>query len=231
MDNFHQRLAQIAFDAGEDLGLVLAGGYAIAMHELTSRPSHDVDFATASSLPLPQIVAQLADAYRAEGLTVAVIEVTRRMARMDVHAGTRMCEVDLLKEAIGPPARFKMGPVLAIDDAIGLKMRALHDRALHRDFIDVHAAARSGYTPSDLECFGRRHAPHFVLSDLADRLASIDDRDDRTFTDYGLDDQQIRDLRAWATGWEGDIRLRLSSAAELPPRPEEPDWDAYLDNE
>jgi len=95
----------------------------------------------------------------------------------------------------------------------------------------VHAAARSGYTPSDLEHFGRRHAPHFILSDLADRLASIDDRDDRTFTDYGLDDQQIRDLRTWASGWEGDIRLRLSSDAGLPPRPEEPDWDAYLDNE
>lgn len=231
MDNFHRRLAQIAFDAGDDLGLVLAGGYAIAMHELTSRPSHDVDFATASPLPLPQIVERLADAYRVEGLTVTVIEVTRRMARMDVHAGTQMCEVDLLKEAIGPPVRFRVGPVLAIDDAIGLKMRALHDRALHRDFIDVHAAARSGYTPSDLEHFGRRHAPHFILSDLADRLASIDDRDDRTFTDYGLDDQQIRDLRTWASGWEGDIRLRLSSDAGLPPRPEKPDWDAYLDNE
>jgi hypothetical protein len=201
------------------------------MHELTSRPSHDVDFATASSLPLSQIVERLADAYRVEGLTVTVIEVTRRMARMDVHARTRMCEVDLLKEAIGPPVRFRVGPVLAIDDAIGLKMRALHDRALHRDFIDVHAAARSGYTPSDLENFGRRHAPHFILSDLADRLASIDDRDDRTFTDYGLDDQQIRDLRAWAGGWEVDIRLRLSSGAGLPPRPEEPDWEAYLDNE
>jgi hypothetical protein len=46
VDNFHRRLAQIVFDAGDDLGLVLAGGYAIAMHELTSRPSHDVDFAT-----------------------------------------------------------------------------------------------------------------------------------------------------------------------------------------
>ena len=72
-DDFHRRLAQIAFDAGDDLGLVLSGGYAIAMHELTSRPSHDVEFATASPLPRQ-------------------------------------------------------------------KMRALHDRALHRHFIDVHAA-------------------------------------------------------------------------------------------
>ena len=231
MDNFHRRLARIAFDAGDDLGLVLAGGYAIAMHELTSRPSHDVDFATASPLPLQQIVDRLAEAYRVEGLAVTVIEVTRRMARMDVHAGTQMCEVDLLKEAIGPPVLLRVGPVLAMDDAIGLKMRSRHDRALHRDFIDVHAAARSGYTSSDLERCGRRHAPHVTLSDLADRLASIDDRDDRTFVDYGLDDQQIRDLRVWATRWEGDIRLRLSSDADPQPGPGEPDWDVYLDNE
>ena len=55
MDEFHRRLAQISFEAGDDLGLVLAGGYAIAQYGLTSRPSQDVDFATASAMPLPQI--------------------------------------------------------------------------------------------------------------------------------------------------------------------------------
>jgi hypothetical protein len=35
-----------------------------------------------------------------------------------------------------------IGPVLALDDAVGLKMRALHDRAAQRDFIDVHAVPR-----------------------------------------------------------------------------------------
>ena len=149
MEDFHRQLAQLAFDAGDDLGLVLAGGYAIAEHELTSRPSHDVDFATASPLPLPLIVERLAEVYRAAGLSVTVVEATPRMARMDVHADAQTCEVDLLKEAIGPPVRFRVGPVLSIDDAIGLKMRALHDRALHRDFIDVHAAARAGHTYLD----------------------------------------------------------------------------------
>jgi hypothetical protein len=28
METFHRRLARIAFDAGDELGLVLAGGYA-----------------------------------------------------------------------------------------------------------------------------------------------------------------------------------------------------------
>ncbi|MFI7546287.1 nucleotidyl transferase AbiEii/AbiGii toxin family protein [Actinoplanes sp. NPDC049599] len=55
MDPFHQRLARTAFDASDDLGLVLAGGYAISAHHLTSRPSRDLDFATMSTLPLDVI--------------------------------------------------------------------------------------------------------------------------------------------------------------------------------
>lgn len=59
MDPFHQQLARIAFDASDDLGLVLAGGYAISAHQLTSRPSRDPDFATVSTLPLDVITDRL----------------------------------------------------------------------------------------------------------------------------------------------------------------------------
>jgi len=34
---FHQRLAMIAFGAGHELGLVLAGGYAASAHHSTDR--------------------------------------------------------------------------------------------------------------------------------------------------------------------------------------------------
>ncbi|MFB9695096.1 hypothetical protein ACFFRK_18750 [Amorphoplanes digitatis] len=39
MDDFDRTLAEIVFNVGDDLGLVLAGGYAISAHKLTSRPS------------------------------------------------------------------------------------------------------------------------------------------------------------------------------------------------
>jgi hypothetical protein len=61
VDPFHQQLARIAFDASDDLGLVLAGGYAISAHQLTSRPSRDLDFATVSTLPLDVITDRLGD--------------------------------------------------------------------------------------------------------------------------------------------------------------------------
>jgi hypothetical protein len=230
VDDFHRLLAQIGFHAGDDLGLVLAGGYAIAEYDLTSRPSRDVDFATASPLPLPQIADQLAGAYRAAGFEVTVVETTLRMARMEVRDQTQVCEVDLLKEAIGPPARMSVGPVLAIEDAIGLKMRALHDRTTHRDFIDVRAAATAGYSVRDLERFGRRHTPDFTVTDLADRLSAVVDLHDRGFAAYGLDQETIGELRAWAAGWEADLRARQASEPEPPPTFAEPNWDAYLDD-
>jgi predicted nucleotidyltransferase component of viral defense system len=141
VESFHQQLARIAFHAGDELGLVLAGGYAVSAHHLTDRPSRDLDFATASSLDLPEVAARLIAAYEEAGYHVSEVDSTSRMARFEVSDGLQSCEVDLLKEAIGPPVQLEIGPVLALDDAVGLKMRALHDRAAHRDFIDVRAAA------------------------------------------------------------------------------------------
>jgi hypothetical protein len=126
VDQFHETLARIAFSA--DLGLVLAGGYAISAHRLTERPSRDLDLATASGLPFNEITDRLADAYRDAGFTAEVIESSPLMARIEVSTGGRLCEVDLLKEAIGPPVMLDVGPVLSLDDAVGLKVGALHDR-------------------------------------------------------------------------------------------------------
>lgn len=109
MDALHRRLLEIGFAAGDDLGLVLAGGYAMCAHELVNRPSQDIDFATATALPLPDVVIRLADAYARAGFAVQVVETTPRMARMLVSSGAASCEVDLLKEALGPPAHLNYG--------------------------------------------------------------------------------------------------------------------------
>ncbi|MDG4817415.1 hypothetical protein O7628_18140 [Micromonospora sp. WMMD956] len=125
MEELHRQLLRIGFDAGDDLGLVLAGGYAMCAHELVSRPSQDIDFATASTLPLSTVVSRLADAYRHAGFSAQAIEVSPRMARMLVSDGTASCEVDLLKEALGPPARLSIGPVLAFEERVGHLSRSV----------------------------------------------------------------------------------------------------------
>jgi nucleotidyltransferase AbiEii toxin of type IV toxin-antitoxin system len=147
---------------------------------------------------------------------------------MEVRDRARTCEVDLLKEAIGPPTRMSVGPVLAIEDAVGLKMRALHDRTTHRDFIDVRAAVAAGYSVQDLERFGRRHTPDFSIADLADRLGAIVDLNDRGFAAYGLNEETITELRSWAAGWQADLHTRQGLGPGSQPPPPEPEWDAYL---
>ncbi|WP_349878955.1 nucleotidyl transferase AbiEii/AbiGii toxin family protein [Micromonospora sp. HUAS YX12] len=228
MDELHTRLLRVGFRAGDDLGLVLAGGYALAAHDLVNRPSRDIDFATATALPLPLVAARLTEAYRAEGLDCWVVEATPRMARLLVEGPGFACEVDLLKEAIGPPARLHIGPVLALEDAIGLKVRALHDRAAHRDYIDVRAAGRI-VECRGLESLGARHTVAFSLHELADRLGGIDELEVETFASYGLGEDDIGGLRRWARRWEADIRARLANGETGPTGIPDDDWDAYLD--
>ncbi|WP_412745300.1 nucleotidyl transferase AbiEii/AbiGii toxin family protein [Krasilnikovia sp. MM14-A1004] len=228
MEDLHRELARIGFDAGADLGLVLAGGYAISAHQLTTRPSRDIDFATAAMMPLPQVVGRLAEAYRRRGYLVQIIESGARMARMMVTGGEHACEVDLLREPIGPPVLLDVGPVLLLDDAVGLKMRALHDRALHRDFIDVYAAYRAGYSWQRMEILGSRFLPAFRLDDLAERLSSIELRDEETFLAYGMAPTDIEALAGWALRWADDIGVRLEGSPEPSPG-SEPDWDTYLE--
>jgi hypothetical protein len=122
VDPFHQRLASVALTADQDLGLVLAGGYAISAHGLTSRPSHDLDFATRSAMPMAEVTSRLAGLFRDSGCEVTVIEVAPLTARLMIVSDGQSCEIDLLKGPIGSPALLAVGPVLALDDAVGMKV-------------------------------------------------------------------------------------------------------------
>lgn len=231
MDPFHQRATRVALAADERLGLVLAGGYAISAHGLTSRPSQDLDFATRSPLPMAEITDRLAHVLQGAGYGVTVVEVAPLMARLEIVSGGQMCEVDLLKGPIGSPVLLDVGPVLALDDAVGMKVAALHDRATHRDFIDVHAAAsRAGYTLADLERLGAVHKPGFSVEELMDRLDAVELRADQRFLDYGLTGEQVDEMRRWVLAWADDIRRRLASGAigSSGVTVAEPDWDRYL---
>jgi hypothetical protein len=87
---------------------------------------------------------------------------------------------------------------------------ALADRGAARDLIDVRAASNL-YSTADLENLGRRHArDEFRLEDLATRLDGAEWFDDEAFTAYGLTEDEVSDLRAWAREWSDDIADRIS---------------------
>ena len=74
----------------------------------------------------------------------------------------------------------------------------------------IHAASHLR-SNGELESLGRRHArdDDFSLEALAARLDGAEWYDDQAFTEYGLSERDIADLRRWAQGWSDDIGRRL----------------------
>lgn len=135
--------------------------------------------------------------------------LSARLFVTDPNSGEE-CEVDVLKEALWrPPVLTEYGLVLSLEDVVGTEVRALADRGLARDLVDVRAAADRWSRP-ELEELGRRHARDtFDITDLQARLAGADWIDDTEFAADGLDEQAIAGLRRWAQEWADDIAERL----------------------
>ena len=216
LNDLHRRLLQDVLAIGNEFPFVITGGYAIQAHGLVDRFSRDIDVATDSSLSMESLAAHLVTGLTERGWRVRVIGVVPVSARFmvtDPELG-QDCEVDILKEAFNrPPQDTPWGPVLALDDVIGTKVRALADRGYARDLIDVHAASRL-HSNADLESLGRRHAwDEFSLENLMVRLNAVEWRADDEFTAYGLSATAIADLRGWAQAWADDINQRLHAGA------------------
>ncbi|MFE2533659.1 nucleotidyl transferase AbiEii/AbiGii toxin family protein [Streptomyces sp. NPDC059371] len=218
LPDHHRRLLLDALTAGHHYGLALMGGYAVQAHGIVHRPSQDLDFATEHPASMREIVDQLARSLSGQGWRITVIDVAPLKARFlatDSATGAA-CEVDLLKEVLWrPPVVMDIGPVLDLDDLIGTKVRALGDRGLARDAIDVHAA-RHLYTVPQLENLAARRPEEFDLHELHDRLESLEWVSDAEFEAYGMDSGHITDLRQWAQEWLEDLAQRLAEPYQEP---------------
>jgi len=203
----------------ERYGLLLAGGYAFRAHEIVHRPSQDLDFATSDNTPLPEIAAHVRDAFQRAGYSVRLAEAASpRYARLvlQLPGSGEELEMDLLKEALEPRwMTVQVTPAasvraVSLEDTVGLKARAWHDRFVIRDIIDLHAVADS-FSYSDLENLARRHDPDLDLEAMLDHLAGVSVFADEDFAEYGLDEPRIADLRNWVTGWYDDLGGRLAA--------------------
>jgi Nucleotidyl transferase AbiEii toxin, Type IV TA system len=118
--------------------LLLAGGYALRAHEILHRPSQDLDFATGSNTPLPEIAEHVQLAFQAAGYGVRLVEATGRYARLALRlpdSGDEL-EMDLLKEALEPCwVTVQLGPAasvraLSLDDTVGLVLLPRPDHVM-----------------------------------------------------------------------------------------------------
>ncbi|WP_206343311.1 nucleotidyl transferase AbiEii/AbiGii toxin family protein [Streptomyces mesophilus] len=214
MPELHARLLADVIAIGAPYPLVLTGGYAVRAHRIVDRPSDDLDVATESPEPMEQIAHTVSAGLQQRGWRVAELEIAPLSARFTVTEPTtgEECEVDVLKEVFTKPvAHLSYGPVLAEEDVIGTKVRALAERGAARDLIDVFAASRR-WTTADFEEFGRRHArDRFDLEDLHSRLEGAEWVDDAEFTAFGLDEAYISALRTFFQQWATELGLRLAA--------------------
>ena len=157
LNALHRRLLQDVLEIGNTFPFVITGGYAVQAHGLVDRLSRDIDVATNSQIPMTSLADHLVAGLTERGWRVQVIGVDPVSARfMVTDPGTAEdCEVDILKEGFNrPPEVTPYGPVLALDDVIGTKVRALADRGYPRDLIDIHAASKIR-SQGELERLGR----------------------------------------------------------------------------
>jgi hypothetical protein len=212
LSELHRRLLTDVLAVGAPYRLLLTGGYAVQAHGLVARLSQDLEFATESPEGMEKIAAAVRSGLEERGWLVAAVTADPLSARLIVTdpGSGEDCRVDLFKEALWrPPVMTEYGLVASLEDVVGTKVRALADRGLARDFVDVRAAADRWSRP-ELEELGRRHAPDtFDLTDLQARLVGAEWLDDREFAACGLGEQAIADLRRWAQEWADDIAERL----------------------
>lgn len=229
LDGDHRTLVETVLPACSKYGLGVAGGYAVKAHGLVERPSEDIDFATGTAAPIGEIVAGLAAAYRAADFTVQVLGADGRKGHLLVTfplGGTY--RVDVLKEPLNHPVVWmEFGPVIALADAVALKMGALHDRALPRDVLDVHGATSRFTRPELIAACRAALDEEFSLETLRDQLTFASTYPDDAFSRYGAGPELIAEVKAWALDWSTELGLDLAESESWPD--DEDDQDVAQD--
>jgi hypothetical protein len=209
VDSFHQGLARIGLDAAERYGFVLAGGYAVQAAGFLQRPTEDIDLFTAweRRAEFEAATRAVVEAYAAAGLRVEAERRHDTFVRLTVSDGEQTAKVELgVDLRAREPVRISVGPVLHPDDAVANKLRALYERALARDFIDIDAVLQSGrYDWAALLDLAERSDITFDRSQFADALAQAQLLDVDDFAQYGLAGEAVDDLRHRFADWRSEL--------------------------
>ncbi|MFG1949099.1 hypothetical protein [Nonomuraea sp. NPDC048826] len=187
---FQRRVLAAVLPVCERYGMALAGAAALRAHGIGCPPGDGLEFAGGP----PAVVDELAVALWEAGLEVSV--EGGRLIAVDPAEGLR-CPVEAGDGApLEPPVRRDGLPVVTLDDAVGLRVRDLHERGLARDVADLAAVAQL-YSFRELERLGGRLLPGFSLQELGMRLGFAggvggEDGPARRFAAAWLEDLALR---------------------------------------
>jgi len=212
VDAFHERLARTGLAAAARFGFGLAGGYAVQAAGLLEPLSEDVDLFTAWERRghFEVAVTAVVDGHLADGLGVEIQRRSDMFARLQVSDGENTSKVELgLDWRANEAIDMSVGPVLHPDDAVANKMSALYRRARSPAIIDIDAALRSGrYDRETLLSLTERADSGLDRRTFADAIGQAQILDVDDFGEYGLDGQDLDDLRGRFTAWRTELLNR-----------------------
>lgn len=211
VEPFQARVAQLALRAAAARGFALAGGNALAAHDLLSRPTEDVDLFTTQPGGPGQVLEAVRAALVADGFQVQLVrspaEHDGEFAQLQVSRGGRTTQLDLGRDwRAHDVVTLDVGPVLHLDDAVGAKVTAMLGRGLPRDYLDV-AAALGRFSRARLLELAFERDPGLRVDDVALAMRRLDRFPDVLFGQYGLRSPEVTALRGRFGDWPRDSAL------------------------
>lgn len=203
LTEFQREVAQLFFSLPESDGYLLAGGAALVAHELTVRPTQDLDlFAHA---PIESVGAgrdALLDAVAARGWTATTIQDAATFCRLVIH-GPEDLLVDLAVDSapLSPPTVTMLGPTLAPVELAAHKILALFGRAEARDFADVYVLAQR-FDKQMLLANAEQIDPGFDRRVLAQMLTTLDRFRD---VDLPMEPELVAPMREFFAAWAVEL--------------------------
>lgn len=214
----HRQVAQIILGAASQYLVALGGANALLVHEVTDRPTQDVDVFFGKTEDLADATPAIEAALVAAGYGVASVGKADGLAEIWEDAGEGLAEWEVTTpdgehivqvqaghfEVLAKPVDVTgIGPVLALDDIAGHKACAMASRTAARDFVDIAALQeyRKKYRWARLIELARERDPGLELADFADAIRRFDRMDDARFAALlprGRDPEWLRQhFRDW----------------------------------
>lgn len=195
----HRQVAEIILSAASGYLVALGGGNALLAHEVTDRPTQDIDVFFGRINELADATPAIEAALEAAGYSVTPADTAEGLADIWDEAGEGLAEWEVTTpdgehvvqvqaghfEVLARPVTVTgIGPVLALDDIAGHKACAMATRAASRDFIDIAALQeyQAAYRWAKLIELARERDPGLELADFTDAVCRLDRMADGRFT-------------------------------------------------
>lgn len=194
---------RLFFGLPESTGFLLAGGAALVAQELSTRPTHDLDFFASPGMgSVASARDALTKAATGRGWTVEPIQDAETFCRLRISGLNETLIVDLAVDA--PPNHHtistELGPSYAPEELAGRKTIALFDRAEARDFVDVYALAQR-FGRETLLARAAEFDAGFDLAIFASMLRTLERFGDDEIPVDGTSVESLRNyFKEWATG-------------------------------